>query len=69
MNTKLQAGQRLVYQTDQDGFFVGTTVADPDPKNPGVWLIPAGCVELAPPPIGSGKKAIWSGYKWKVIDM
>lgn len=69
MNTKLQAGQRLVYQTDQDGFFVGTTVADPDPKNLGVWLIPAGCVELAPPAIGPGKKAIWSGYKWKVIDM
>lgn len=68
MGIQLQDGQRLVYQADADGFYVGEAAADPDPKNPSQWLIPAGCVEVKPPLIQAGKRAQWVGYKWKLIS-
>lgn len=61
-------GQKEVFQTDEQGFYVGTTVADPDPQNIGSWLIPAGCVEVKPPLFTGGKIAKWVGYKWKLIN-
>ena len=55
-----------VYQTDPDGVFVGTTAADPDPLVPGAWLIPGGCVTLAPPEIPTGSRARWTGAAWVI---
>lgn len=69
MAIQLHDGQRLVYQTDSKGFYVGEAASDPDPQNPGNWLIPAGCVETKPPPISAGKRLQWAGYKWKIINM
>lgn len=69
MATQIHKGQRLVYQTDDSGFYVGEAAADPDPQNPGKWLVPAGCVEVEPPVIPRGKKAQWVSYKWKLINM
>lgn len=69
MSTQLSNGQRLVYQMDESGFYVGETTADPDPQHAGSWLIPARCVEIKPPVIPRGKAAQWSGYKWKIISM
>lgn len=60
--------KKTVFQTDENGIYVGRSFADPDPKNPGNWLIPAGCVEAEPPFIPRGKKAEWAGYKWKILD-
>lgn len=40
---------KTVYQTDAYGVFVGITSADESPLEPGVFLIPAGCVEVKPP--------------------
>lgn len=57
-----------VYQTDAKGFFVGVTQADPDPKKPGQFLIPGGCVETLPPELGKGQRAQWNGTDWDVID-
>lgn len=68
MAIQLHDGQRLVYQADSDGFYVGEAAADPDPQNVGMWLIPSGCVETKPPEIPRGKQAQWSGYKWKIIS-
>ncbi|MNI86415.1 hypothetical protein D3C73_1435100 [compost metagenome] len=68
MAIHLQDGQRLVYQTDSQGFYVGEAAADPDPKNIGNWLIPAGCVDMKPPTITGGKRPQWVGYKWKLIN-
>jgi len=55
-----------VYQTDIDGVFVGTTAADQDPLDSTNWLIPAGCVETAPPTITDKQLAKWSGTEWVV---
>lgn len=68
MSIKLKFGQKLVYQTDGMGRYVGETAADPDPLTPGRWLIPAGAVELAPPIITGMKIPVWIGYKWKMVD-
>lgn len=68
MSIKLHEGQRLVYQLDDQGFYVGEAAADPDPRNIGSWLIPAGCVEVRPPPVSGGKRPQWAGYKWKLLD-
>ena len=65
---KLFPGQKLVYQTDHEQVFIGESAADPDPQSPGNWLVPAGCVEVKPPPIPVGKKAQWAEYKWKIIS-
>ncbi|MDA9159572.1 phage tail assembly chaperone [Rhodobacteraceae bacterium] len=57
-----------VYQTDIDGIFVGTTTADQDPLDSTNWLIPAGCVETAPPTITDKQLAKWDGADWVVQD-
>ena len=58
-----------VYQTDLNGVFVGTTIADQDPLDGNNWLIPAGCVETAPPTITDSQLAKWDGAKWVVENI
>jgi len=58
-----------VYQTDLNGVFVGTTVADKDPLDSTRWLIPAGCVQAAPPTITDKQFAKWDGAKWNVQNI
>ena len=53
-----------VYQTDDDGYLIGTVAADPDPLTPGNWLIPRGCVGTAPPTLGANETAHWAGGVW-----
>lgn len=53
-----------VYQTDDDGYLIGTVAADPDPLTPGNWLIPRGCVGTAPPALGANETAHWAGGAW-----
>lgn len=62
MNTK------IVFQTDQLGIYIGEAVADASPLEPGVWLIPAHCVEVKPPVIPERKAALWDGERWQLID-
>jgi hypothetical protein len=58
-----------VYQTDNEGFFLGVTYADPSPLEDGVWLIPAGCVENPPPDFQVNQRARWVINKWVVEDI
>ena len=55
-----------VYQTDLNGVYVGNTVADQDPLDSTNWLIPAGCVDTAPPTITDSQLAKWNGTEWVV---
>lgn len=55
-----------VYQTDESGIFVGITIADESPLEPGVYLIPRGCVQVAPPALSQGQRARWTGTDWTI---
>jgi hypothetical protein len=57
-----------VYQTDHDRFLVGVTHADPDPLQPGEWLIPGGCVTTEPPTLVGGQSAQWTGDEWVIVE-
>ena len=59
---------KVVYQTDHLGIYTGKTVADRSPLEPNVWLIPGGCVEVAPPAVPERKAAFWDGRKWQLVD-
>lgn len=60
----------IVYQTDAAGYYVGPTVADESPLEPGVYLIPGGCVEAPPPSAAAGQRVRWDGAAgWRVEDV
>lgn len=59
---------KLVYQTDHLGIFIGAVEADESPLEPGVYLIPGGCVETPPPTIPEHKVAWWNGQAWQLVD-
>lgn len=49
--------EKIVLQLDAEGYFCGTTVADESPLEPGVFLIPAGAIDLPAPIVPEGKRA------------
>ena len=58
-----------VYQTDLNGVYVGITTADKDPLDSTNWLVPAGCVQTAPPTVTDKQFAKWDGADWVVEDI
>jgi len=58
---------KTVYQFDLNGVYIGPTDADESPLEPGVYLIPGGCVETAPPEVAEGHIAVWSGNAWSDV--
>lgn len=59
---------KIVYQTDHLGLFVAEVKADESPLEPGVYMIPGGCVEIPPPAIPEHKAAWWNGQAWQLVD-
>jgi hypothetical protein len=59
---------KTVYQLDQTGAYLGETIAHESPLEPGVYLIPGGCVETAPPETKEGQIAVWDGV-WTLVDV
>lgn len=57
-----------VFQIDRAGHFVGETEADESPMEPGVFLIPAGCI-TAPLPAEwpASKWPRWNGSSWDFV--
>lgn len=47
--------------------FLGEGLADPDPLEPGRWLIPAHAFIEAPPEVGEHEKAVMSDMGWRVV--
>jgi hypothetical protein len=60
---------KTVYQVNGMGFYVGETDADESPLEPGVFLIPAGCVETPPPEPPYGLWPRWNGSGWIMANM
>lgn len=58
--------EKLVCQTDCDGYYVGLTVADESPLEPGVFLMPGGCVDTTPPDLAEDTRYKWNNDKWIV---
>lgn len=58
---------KTVYQTDPDGWLVGLAVARESPLEPGVWHLPAGCVEAEPPALADGERTRWVGDDWVIV--
>jgi hypothetical protein len=59
----------IVYQKNPDGLYLGPVEADQSPLEPGVWLIPGGCVEVAPPEIPEGMLAVWQSDQWSLLPV
>lgn len=58
--------QKIVSQLDQAGYFVAPVVADESPLEPGVFLIPGGAVDKAPPAsMEPGKRYRPWGAGWR----
>ena len=60
---------KTVYQLDRHHCYLCTTTADRDPLDENNWLIPAGCVETAPPQTGKNQAAQWQydSQTWRII--
>lgn len=60
---------KTVYQTDTNGWFVGTVQADESPEDPGEFLIPGGAYADAPPEFVAGTlprrvEGAWVVLQW-----
>lgn len=60
---------KTVYQLDDQGNYVGPTTADESPLEPGVWLIPNGCITQAPPREKQGTFRHWDGSQWHQVEV
>lgn len=60
---------KTVYQYDPAGLYIGQTDADESPLEPGVFLIPARCVEVKPPEHDGDQWPRWNGAKWELITV
>ncbi len=59
--------QITVFQADEAGYFIGTTLADESPEEPGIYLIPRWAFEDAPKspvPDGSRWRRSIDGLRW-----
>lgn len=59
---------KTVYQTNQDGLFLHETVANELALSPGMYNVPYGAQEEAPPSIPAGKAARWDGKRWTLVE-
>ena len=59
---------KSVVQLDEDNYFVGLTIADESPLEPGVFLIPGGAIDVDIPSVPEGKRTKWNG-EWVFEDI
>lgn len=61
--------KKQVAQMDSNGIFVGVAMADESPLEPGVFLLPGGCVDMEAPVVPNGKRARKDGAAWVLEDI
>jgi hypothetical protein len=60
---------KTVYQMNRYGMFCGETEADESPLEPGVYHLPAGTVEIAPPSSWADNVwPRWNGSGWELVN-
>ena len=61
---------KKVCQLDEQGIYVGQTDADlsPEETDNGIYLMPAGCVDVTPPEDKKGFVAKWTGGVWEYVE-
>ncbi|MDH1337608.1 hypothetical protein N5D77_26485 [Comamonas thiooxydans] len=61
--------EKIVYQCDDDGWFVGITTADESPEEPGIFHIPRNAYEDAPPVFkpGEGERVRRVATGWEIV--
>lgn len=58
----------VIYHADGlTGEFIGSGYADPDPMEPGNWLIPARAYREKPPETEERKVAVWGENGWELV--
>jgi hypothetical protein len=66
--TIMENGNLLVYSYTADGYFLGTQEANPNPLEPGNFLIPASATDVSPT-FAEGKLTRWNGSEWVLEDV
>lgn len=51
------------------GDYLGAGEADKDPLEPGNWLIPANATAVTPPAAIQGKRRVFDGQNWGLVDV
>jgi hypothetical protein len=54
------------YQTDSQNFYIGEVNCQESPLEPGVFLMPGGCIDVAPPSFSENEIAYWNGSSWEI---
>ncbi|VVE55305.1 hypothetical protein PIN31009_04955 [Pandoraea iniqua] len=60
--------EKIVYQTDESGFFLYQTTAHELFLSPGEFNVPYGAVEAEPPAVNEGSVSRWDGEKWTIVE-
>ena len=55
---------KQVIQLDNNDYFVGITIAEESPLEPGVWLMPGRTLDVVVPTIPDNHKAKWENGQW-----
>lgn len=59
---------KTVFQIDRAGMYMGETIADESPLEPGVWIMPAGTTSVCPPESWPDDKwPRFNGSAWDIV--
>lgn len=56
-----------IWNYDDDGVWTSSGWADPDPMEPGNWLVPANATTIAPPAVAAKQVAVFVDGAWSVV--
>jgi len=60
---------KIYNYNSENGYFVGESLADESPLEPGVYLIPAHATEIVAPKATEGKVAVFVNDAWELQDL